>query len=131
MKNSLYTPEIRFSDIDAMGHVNNATYLTYFEQARIHFFNQLLGEWDWEKVGILLARNEVNYKQPIFYKDKVQIHTRVSKVGGKSLEMEYSIIKAEREGEVLCTDGKSVLVCFDYQSQKTISVPDSWRELLT
>jgi acyl-CoA thioester hydrolase len=131
MKNSVYIPEIRFSDIDVMGHVNNATYLTYFEQARVHFFNQLVGEWDWEKYGILLARNEVNYRKPILYKDKVQIHTHITKIGGKSLELEYRITKPGNDGEELCTDGKSVLVCFDYHKQKTIPVPQSWKDKLT
>ena len=47
-----YYPEIRFADIDAMGHVNNAVYFSYFEQARIHFFRQWIGlEWNWNEHG--------------------------------------------------------------------------------
>jgi acyl-CoA thioester hydrolase len=131
MKHSIYTPTIRFSDIDIMGHVNNATYLTYFEEARIHFFSQLVGEWDWGNYGILVARNEINYKRPIFSKDKIQIHTRISELGNKSLHMEYRITKQGKEGEELCTDGKSILVCFNYKNNKTIAIPEAWKKLLS
>ena len=52
---------VRFSDIDAMGHVNNAIYLNYFEQARMSFFQESIGkEWDWKKDGIVLGRNEID-----------------------------------------------------------------------
>ena len=58
--------QIRFADIDVMGHVNNAVYLSYFEMARVHYFKQILGEeWDWNSDGILLARNEIDYLSPI------------------------------------------------------------------
>ncbi|MDG1262127.1 MAG: acyl-CoA thioesterase, partial [Flavobacteriales bacterium] len=67
-----YTVEVRFGDIDVMGHVNNAVYLSYFEQARMAFFKELIGgEWDWNEAGILLARNEVDYIQPILLSDQV------------------------------------------------------------
>ncbi|MDA0882981.1 MAG: thioesterase family protein, partial [Bacteroidetes bacterium] len=51
---SKYEIEVRFRDIDAMGHVNNAVYLSYFEQARIGFFNAIVDDkWDWNKLGVL------------------------------------------------------------------------------
>jgi acyl-CoA thioester hydrolase len=58
--------QVRFSDIDVMGHVNNAVYLSYFEMTRVHYFRELLGlEWDWKSHGILLVRNEIDYIKPI------------------------------------------------------------------
>ena len=58
--------QIRFSDIDVMGHVNNATYLSYFEYTRMHYFEKLLGlKWEWKKHGILLVRNEIEYLNKI------------------------------------------------------------------
>ena len=54
--------QVRFSDLDVLGHVNNTIYLSYFEMARVHYFKELLGEgWDWNKFGIVLAKNEVEY----------------------------------------------------------------------
>lgn len=110
-----------------MNHVNNAVYITYFEQARMDFFADVIGiEWDWSSKGVLLARNEVDYKIPLFLYDKAQVEIWVSHIGTKSMEMSYRIIK-EHEGEwVTCTVGKSVLVSFDYKNQKSILIPEEW-----
>jgi acyl-CoA thioester hydrolase len=122
-----YSPEIRFADIDAMGHVNNAVYLSYFEQARIHFFSQILDtKWDWKRQGILVAKNEINYKLPVVLKDRIEIHVTCSHIGTKSFTLTYEL----RRGEELCTTGSSVLVCFDHNSQRPAVIPQEWREKL-
>lgn len=122
-----YIPEIRFADIDALGHVNNATYLSYFEQARIHFFGQMLDEpWDWNSRGLLVARNEINYKLPLFLQDQLEIFVKCSAVGGKSFTLSYEIMR----GKDLCASGLSVLVCFNYKLKQTEFIPDAWREKL-
>ena len=60
--------QVRLTDIDILGHVNNAIYLSYFEMTRIHYFNELVGsEWDWMENGVVLVQNEVTYIQPIFF----------------------------------------------------------------
>jgi acyl-CoA thioester hydrolase len=124
-----YRPEIRFADIDAMGHVNNAVYFTYFEQARMHFFSQLVDEhWDWNEHGILVARNEVDYKMPIFLHDKVEIVVYCKHIGSKSITLAYEVKKQTSSGEVVCSVGASVVVCFNHKSNKTAEVPAQWRE---
>jgi acyl-CoA thioester hydrolase len=123
-----YSPEIRFSDIDAMGHVNNAVYFTYFEQARIFCFSQLLdGQWNWKKYGVLVARNEIDYKMPVLMQDKIEIHVNVESLGSKSFTLTYKI---ERQDGVMCASGRSVMVCFDHQAGKSIEIPDVWKERL-
>lgn len=128
-----YTVEVRFGDIDVMGHVNNAVYLSYFEQARMAFFKELIGgEWDWNEAGILLARNEVDYIQPILLSDQVTVKTWCSKVGNSSLVIEYEVTRtpAGSTDTSVCTKGKSVLVCFDYHKKQKTLVPVSWKEKL-
>lgn len=122
-----YTPEIRFSDIDAMGHVNNAVYLTYFEQARMHYFRELIGRWDWRKHGVIVAHNEVDYKRPIFLSDKVEIHVFCQAMGTKSLTMSYKVLVKQKDGDVEACTGATVLVCFDHETQKTCPVPEEWK----
>lgn len=123
-----YRIDIRFSDIDVMGHVNNATYLTYAEQARIYFFHQLVGdEWNWSKQGILVARNEMDYLLPIHFNDQVDIHIHCKHIGNKSYSLGYRYTR----GEQLCAQGASVLVCFDYEQRCTMEVPERWRALLS
>ena len=129
---SRYDIEVRFADIDVMGHVNNAVYLSYFEQARIGFFKLIADEnWDWQKLGILLAKNEVNYLAPLLLNDEAWIETRCVRLGEKSMTFAYEIKKMLKGQGMLITTGQSVLVCFDATTQKTISVPDAWRSGIT
>jgi acyl-CoA thioester hydrolase len=132
IKSVISSPEIRFVDIDVMGHVNNAVYLSYFEQARMRWFESFAGkEWDWNTFGILLARNEINYREPVLLNDPLQIETWCSKVGNKSLEVCYEVFVEKSGVRKIKADGLSVLVCFDYHKKETILVPDHWRKILT
>ncbi len=124
-----YQPEIRFSDIDALGHVNNAIYLTYFEQTRIYYFGQLISEtWDWNKFGLLVARNEVEYKVPILLNDKVSIHLGCKHIGNKSFTLDYRFDVERGSSSFVACIGASVMVSFDHQQNKTTSIPEIWRE---
>jgi acyl-CoA thioester hydrolase len=125
---SLYSPEIRFSDIDAMGHVNNAVYLSYFEQARIHFFGQFLQkDWNWNEAGILVARNEIQYLKPVVMGDRISVRTGCTHVGTKSFTLDYRVVRAGENTDELCTTGSSVLVCFDSRLGITTPIPEIWR----
>jgi YbgC/YbaW family acyl-CoA thioester hydrolase len=73
------TVEIRFADIDAMGHVNNAVYFSYFEQARMAYFKDRVARiWDWNEDGVIVARNEIDYIYPVFLNDRMKLDRRVS-----------------------------------------------------
>jgi acyl-CoA thioester hydrolase len=128
---NVYPVNIRFNDLDTFGHVNNAIYLSYFEEGRKEFFQDKVGmTWDWQGEGILLARNEIDYKVPLRLDDKASIEIEISRMGTKSLDVAYRIFKTDEAGkEITCTTGKSVLVCFDYKTQKSVPVPDKWREI--
>lgn len=124
-----YTPlQIRFKDIDALGHVNNANHLSYFEYARIQYFDDLIGgEIDWETEGMILAHQSVSYKKPIYLKDKIQIATWFVKSGTTSFEVAYEIVRTEKDGtETICATGSSVLVCYNYKTQSPVPIPQRW-----
>jgi acyl-CoA thioester hydrolase len=124
--------EIRFSDIDAMGHVNNAVYLNYLEQARISFFRAILGRpWDWESSGIIVGRNAIDYLSPVRLNDNLIIRTYPVRIGAKSFTVHYDLVRILEGTEELCAKAESVLVCFDYHQQKTIEVPQIWRTYLS
>lgn len=119
--------QVRFSDIDVMGHVNNAVYLNYFETARMHYFNQILGkDWDWNTDGIILMRNEIDYIKSVLLRDTPVIKISVLKIANKSFELGYEL-KVNNE---IYTRGKSVLVCFNYKEQKTCEIPSKLRSKL-
>ncbi len=122
---------IRFNDIDVIGHVNNAIYISYFEEARKDFFSELIDtKWDWSSEGTLLARNEIDYKAPIHLEDEARIEIWVSRIGNKSFDVNYRIIKNDNGNWIECTTGKSVVVCFNYKENKTIEIPEKWRAAL-
>lgn len=119
--------QVRFSDLDVMGHVNNSVYLSYFEMTRVHYFKELVGDnWDWKKEGVLLVRNEIDYLKPILLNDKPEVFMYLEKIGEKSISLLYEI-KVNNE---LHTKGKSVLVCFNVEIGKTIPVPTAMAEAL-
>jgi len=123
--------EVRFADLDVLGHLNNAKYLTYIEQARIVYVRDVCG-WDganWKHLGMILARTEIDYKLPIAFDDAVKAYVRVSRMGGKSFDMEYLVTRqrGETEEEIAATV-KTIMVAYDYQQDSSIPIPDSWRE---
>ena len=121
------TIQVRFADLDVMGHVNNSVYLSYFEMTRVHYFKELVGaNWDWRREGVLLVRNEIDYVKPILLNDVPQIHMTLEKIGEKSISLLYEI----RINEEVYTKGRSVLVCFNADEGKTIPVPVAMAEAL-
>ncbi|MFM7014766.1 MAG: acyl-CoA thioesterase [Bacteroidota bacterium] len=121
--------QIRFKDIDHMGHVNNANHITYFELARIHYFEEVIHETvNWNEQGVILAKTEINYHRPILLNDHVFVYSRVSKLGNKSYEVEYVITVEHGNNITVCASGMSVQVCYNYLNNTTVSIPDSWRK---
>lgn len=119
--------QVRFADLDVMGHVNNSVYLSYFEMTRVHYFKQLVGaNWDWRKEGVLLVRNEIDYLKPILLNDEPEVYMSLEKIGDKSISLLYEI-KVNKE---IYTKGKSILVCFNAVEGKTILVPKAMAEAL-
>ena len=123
-----YQPEIRFSDVDAYGIVHNATYIVYMEQARIHWWRQVVRQerWDWSQIGVLVAHHTIDYVQPVKLGDPLEIACQIAEVGDKSMDVHY---KMTCEGRPIAT-AKTVLVCFDHAQKCTVSVPQAWREAI-
>lgn len=120
--------EVRYADIDAQGHVNNAKYLTYMEQARMAYLLHL-GMWDgnsFTEIGTILAQSRVNYLIPIRLLQPVHAGVRVTRLGTKSFTMVYGL-EDPQTGQELAT-GESVLVAYDYHHHTSIPVPDAWRK---
>jgi len=128
MRKARYPQDIRFADIDMMGHVNNSVYLTYFEQARMKFMIDITPQpWSWIDQGIVVARNEINYRKPIFLGDILTVEVEALELNTTSFTILHSII---RNGET-CADCKSVMVCFDYGKSTKIPIPEVWRNALS
>ena len=123
------TLEVRWRDLDPIGHVNNAVYFTYLEQVRIHYLRELeVVPDDPLGIGIILAQASCQFKSPLKLKERVTIYARVSELRNSSFIFEYRI---EGEDGRLAATARSVQVCYDYQAQHPIPIPDEWRKTIT
>src|SRR3990170_946068 len=119
---------VRFRDIDGMGHVNNAVYFTFMEQARSEWYRQTFGVRAVGEIDFILARAECDFKAPIGYGETVVVTAWVTKVGDASFRFRYEL-RSKATGTLFAT-GESVQVMFDYKAGKTKSIPQDLRALL-
>lgn len=121
--------EVRYGDLDPQGHVNNAKYLTYFEQARITYWTdlKLFGkDQSFMELGVILADVHITYLEPIYFGQDIKVGVRVAKLGNKSMTWEQNIVDTETSREL--ARGEVIVVAYDYKAAKTISIPQEWRE---
>jgi acyl-CoA thioester hydrolase len=119
--------EIRFGDLDMLGHVNNAVYFTYMETARMLYVRDVIG---WmggrDKPGAILARIACDFLIPLLLGDSIRVYVRASRIGHKSFDFDYAIVRETDQAEA--AHGTSVLVAYNYDSGQSMPVPDEWRE---
>jgi acyl-CoA thioester hydrolase len=141
--------EVRFRDCDPMGHVNNAVYLTYLEQARLAQWRAL---WGFGRVpdapvgaaeatadsvappsldvapapGVILARVEVDYRLPARYGDLLEVRIGLAAVGRTSFTYEYEIVDAQAR---MVATARSVQVMYDYMAKRPVPIPEGLRRL--
>jgi acyl-CoA thioester hydrolase len=115
----VHRERVRFNDRDALGHVNNAVYSTYLEQARIGVLGGL--------VEFILARVEIDFRAELRDAEEVEIRSRLDRMGTKSFDLWHDL----HAGGVLVAEAKSVLVSYDYALGRSIPVPHELRRRLT
>jgi acyl-CoA thioester hydrolase len=118
---------IRFSDLDAYGHANNAVYLTYFETARSNYWRDVV-KWDWNNNGIILAKAEITYLKPITRHDEIACYVRTTRIGNSSFDVMHILVKLNGEEEEICTTGKTVCISYDYSINKSVKIPIDQRK---
>ena len=128
------TVEVRLADTDAMGHVNNANYLTYVEIARVVYYERVTGNplpigTHGAEEGMILADIRMTYRSPAFYGETLTVETRVERIGRTSFGIVHRITAPQsRYGSArLVAVADSTLVAYDYQQECPIPVPDEWR----
>jgi acyl-CoA thioester hydrolase len=132
-----YPVEVRLSDTDAMGHVNNARYLTYVEIARVAYYEQVIGKplplgYHGAEEGMILAEVTMTYRAQAFFGETLMVESRVDRIGTTSFVMSHRITAPEsRYGPArLVATSVGTLVSYDYGDEQPIPVPDDWREAI-
>jgi acyl-CoA thioester hydrolase len=114
---------VEFRDLDGLGHVNNAVYLSYVETARLAYMQEVLGPLELEELGIV-AEARISFRSPASLGETLAVGTRVADIGSKSLRFEFDIQGADGRP---VADGSTVHVTFDHRTRTSIPVPDEWR----
>ena len=114
---------VRWRDLDAFSHVNNSSFLTYIEEARLQWFQSLPAPWMTDTVAPLLAATHVNYRRPIEWPCEIEVELFVERLGNTSLSVGHRIRARGGDG-ALYSDGYSVLVWVDRASGKPGPLPD-------
>jgi acyl-CoA thioester hydrolase len=121
---------VRFRDVDAMGHINNAVFASYVEQARLEYLQSLgvldRAVYDDSAQSMILARIELDFRAQGEPEGEIEVGVRPARVGTKSFELEYRI---EQDGR-LVAEASTVLVAYDYSRNESVVVPDSWRDAM-
>lgn len=120
--------QVRFRDVDGMGHVNNAVYFTYIEAARTEYLYGLLKTPHMDQVDWIVASASMNYRRAIGYGDPLEVRVRPSRVGTTSFTLYYEIWDTGKD--VMYADGETVIVMFDYAKGEKKPISDALRERL-
>ncbi|MFA3783424.1 acyl-CoA thioesterase [Melioribacteraceae bacterium 4301-Me] len=122
---------VRFSDLDAMGHVNNATYLTYLEEARLSYYKDVLNMnvRDLE-FNAVVARIEIDYIHQIKLGDKLEVYSRTSKIGNKSVDLEHVIAIVNNEHKKIAAKALTKLVSYDYKKNESTVIPQAIKNII-
>jgi acyl-CoA thioester hydrolase len=121
----VYPQEVAFGDLDAFGHVNNAVYLTYLENARIGYMREVLAIESLEDLLVIVARVNIDFRTRASLGEALEIGARVSRIGTKSFDLDHEVRGPDGR---LIAPASTTLVTFDYRGDTTMPVPDLWRE---
>ena len=121
----VHAQEVTFRDLDVFGHVNNAVYLTYLENARIGYLREVLSIESFEDLLVILAKVRIDFRSRASLGEVLEIGARVSRIGTKSFDLDHEV--RGPDGRLVAV-ASTTLVTFDYRGDTTMPVPDLWRE---
>ena len=118
-----FSQDVAFRDLDGLGHVNNAVYLSYVESARLAYMQEVLGPLELEELGIV-ADVKISFRSPAALGETLEVGHRVSRVGATSLLFDFEVRGGDGR---LVAEGSTVHVAFDYGVRRPVPVPEKWR----
>lgn len=121
--------QLRFSDVDQFGHVNNSVYFSLYDLAKATYFNDVMGsEVDWHKAGIVVANIQANFLLPIFFEENIAIQTATTHLGNKSLTLVQRVIESgTKEVKCIC---QTVMVGYDVKAKLSQPILDEYKQAI-
>ena len=128
MRNLAEVPiTLRWRDLDAFNHVNNSTFLTYLEEARLHWLAGLIENWDHGDVTPIMAATQLNYRRQLNWPGRIVVELYCERLGNTSLTIAHRIVDAQ-DASMVYLDGNVVMVWIDPASGKPVPLPEVVRE---
>lgn len=120
--------DVRWGDLDSLGHVNNAVFFTFDEQARLEYFEAAarVVEGLWSRQGLILARIGADFVKQLRHPATIEVGLRIARLGRSSMETEGAVFE---HGELVAAT-QGVVVWFDYEQQKPALIPEALRQLI-
>lgn len=124
-----YPVQLRFSDVDQLGHVNNSVYFSLYDLGKTAYMRDVLGERvDYRRTSMVVANLNANFFAPVFFTDRLAIETSTVHLGNKSFVLWQRAV-CEDSGEVKC-ECRTVMVAFDVETRQAIPIPQAWKEAI-
>ena len=118
--------EVRFRDLDAFGHVNNAVYLTYFETARMHYWKSVFNKNPYHDISFLVVRSECDYRSQAHLGDILSVAVRIPQLRNSSFVLDYLI--TENVSGRIVAEGRTVQAFYDHKTKKSRLIPEEIRK---
>ncbi len=113
-----YEMDVRWREMDALGHVNNAQFLSYVEETRVQWFNSMLSDWQAQHSAPIVAAIHVDFRKPIHWPERIQVALYADKRGSKSVTISHRISSAGNH-DLVYAEGYTVLVWVNREGQTT------------
>ena len=122
--------QIRFSDIDMLGHLNNGVYLTFMDLGKARYFNDVMGEKvDWHNIKGAVVNLNVNFYAPAYLDSNISVLTAVTSISKHSMTMEQRIVDTD-SGEVKCL-ATTIMAGYDIQTASSLPIDPEWRTAIS
>jgi acyl-CoA thioester hydrolase len=121
--------QLRFNDFDALGHVNNSVYFSFYDLGKTSYFADVLSKLEVAKeVGVVIGHIEVSFLLPVYPDENVAVQTAVVEIGNKSFKLLQHLVDLDTN-EIKCICN-TVMVCFDAKTKTTRQISDEWRKAM-
>ena len=121
--------QLRFLDIDPMGHLNNAIYFQLMDLAKVKYFTALGGVFDGKAESLVIVNVNCSFFSPAYLNENIEVLTGVESIGEKSLRLEQRVVNADT-GALKCLC-HTVMAGFDPVAVRSIPVSDEWRRKIS
>ncbi len=122
--------QLRFNDADALGHVNNSVYFSFYDLGKTEYFKTIHGKYiDTKDIDIVVVHAEVDFLSPVFLSDEIEVQTAVASIGNKSFTLMQQIVDTKTD-TVKCVC-KTIMVGFDPQTNTSKPIGEAWKKAIS